>query len=71
MELNAFVETTAWLDMKIRLEGNNLLDYLELRDRLIFDGRRDLSPLQQRELRLRKPSRLHIYIQREFLNKKE
>ena len=59
MELNAFVETTAWLDMKIRREGNNLLDYLELRDRLIFDGRRDLSPLQQRELRLRKPSRVY------------
>ncbi len=59
VELNAFVETTAWLGMKIRLEGNNLLDYLEVRDRLIFDGRRDLTPLQQRELRLRKPSRVY------------
>lgn len=58
VELNAFIETTAWLGMKIRLEGNNLLDYLEVRDRLIFDGRRDLSPVLQRELRLRKPSRV-------------
>ena len=58
VEFNAFVETTRWLGLKIRFEGNNLLNYLELRDRLIFTGRRELTPVQRRELRQRIPSRL-------------
>lgn len=58
LELNAFIETTRWMDMKIRLEGRNLLNYLEVRDRLRYTGRRDLSPVTYRELRLRKPSRI-------------
>lgn len=58
VELNSFVETTRWLGMKIRLEGRNLLDYLEVRDRLAYAGRRGLSAIQRRELRLRKPGRI-------------
>jgi outer membrane receptor protein involved in Fe transport len=58
IELNAFIETTRWQGMKIRLEGRNLTNYLEVRDRLIFAGRRDLTPLQQRNMRLRKPNRI-------------
>jgi outer membrane receptor protein involved in Fe transport len=60
LELNAFIETTRWLGMKIRVDGHNLLNYLEVRDRLIYTGRRELTLLQQRELRLRKPSRVFM-----------
>jgi len=58
VELNTFIETTRFFGIKIRLEGNNLTNYLEVRDRNIFTGRRDLTSLQQRELRLRKPGRI-------------
>ena len=58
VELNAFIETTRWRGIKIQLEGRNLTNYLEVRDRLAFTGRRDLTPIQERNLRLRKPNRI-------------
>ena len=58
VELNAFIETTRWRGIKIRLEGRNLTNYLEVRDRLAFTGRRDLTPVDERNLRLRKPNRI-------------
>jgi len=51
--INVFVETTRWLGLKIRLEGNNLLNYTETRDRTIYTGGRDLSPVSSRILRER------------------
>lgn len=58
VEFNAFVETTRWFGVKIRLEGRNLTNYLEVRDRLSYTGRREISPIQRREFRLRKPNRI-------------
>jgi hypothetical protein len=58
VELNAFVETTRWFGIKIRLQGRNLTNYLEVRDRLSYTGRREISPIQRREFRLRKPDRI-------------
>ena len=46
VEANVFVETTRWLGLKIRLDGQNLADFDQLRDRLVFTGERDLSPLE-------------------------
>jgi hypothetical protein len=51
VEANIFVETTRWWGLKIRLDGQNLLDFRQLRDRSIFTGERDLSPLDVDEIR--------------------
>ena len=48
-----FVETTRWFGIKTRLEGSNLLDYNEVRDRYIYKGGREVSPLESRILRER------------------
>ncbi len=50
VELNAFVETTRWFGIKIRLEGSNLSHFTETRDRILYVGRRGLSPVSRREL---------------------
>lgn len=50
MELNAFVETTRWFGVKIQLEGSNLMEFVETRDRTVFTGRRGLTPVARREL---------------------
>lgn len=50
MVLNTFVETTRWFGVKIRLEGSNLTEFVETRDRTVFTGRRGLSPVSRREL---------------------
>lgn len=57
MEVNVFVETTRWLGIKIRLEVRNLLDYLETRDRVFYEGRRELTPVESLILRDRHPGR--------------
>ena len=44
---NAFVETTRWFGLKIRLEGINILNYDENRKRTFFVGQRDLSPVDR------------------------
>jgi hypothetical protein len=50
MEMNVFVETTRWFGVKIRLDGSNLQHFTETRDRTLYEGRRDLSPVLRREL---------------------
>ena len=50
IEMNVFIETTRWLGIKIRLAGTNLMHFTETRDRAIYEGRRDLSPVSRREL---------------------
>jgi hypothetical protein len=54
VETNVFVETTRWLGIKTRLEGNNLWNYDEVRDRIIYTGRREVSPVDAQILRARK-----------------
>ncbi len=49
--LNLFVETTRWLGLKVRLSGSNVMDSPGYRDRTVFTGRRDLSPVRFREVR--------------------
>lgn len=44
-EINVFVEKTTLSGLRIRLEGNNLLDINQIRDRDIFVGERSLTPL--------------------------
>jgi hypothetical protein len=50
-ELNVFIETTRWFGIKTRLAGENLLNIADTRDRRIFTGLRDLSPLESRQYR--------------------
>ncbi|MGY8815001.1 MAG: TonB-dependent receptor domain-containing protein [Gammaproteobacteria bacterium] len=54
LETNVFVETTRWLGIKMRLQGANLLNYNEVRDRFIYTGGREVSPVESRILRERK-----------------
>ncbi|NNE37820.1 MAG: TonB-dependent receptor [Gammaproteobacteria bacterium] len=42
---NAFVETTRWFGLRIRVEGINILNYDENRERTFFVGQRDQSPV--------------------------
>lgn len=51
MEFNTFIETTRWFGIKSRLSAENLLDFADTRDRTIFTGERDLSPLATRHFR--------------------
>ena len=46
--LFAFVETTRWFGLRIRLEGLNILNYDENRERTFFVGQRDLSAVDRR-----------------------
>lgn len=49
--VTAFIETTRWLGVKISLTGVNLTDNVDTRDRTVFAGERDLSPVAFREYR--------------------
>ncbi len=53
LQTNLFVETTKWFGIKTRLEGSNLLDYNEVRDRIIYTGGREVTPVKSRILRER------------------
>jgi len=53
LEANVFLETTRWLGLKIRVEGDNLLDLRMTRERILFTGERGLSAVQRREERVR------------------
>ena len=44
-EVNTFVETTRWFGIKVRFEINRLFDVIESRDRTLYTGRRELSPI--------------------------
>jgi hypothetical protein len=51
--VDAFVETTRWWGVKLRILGENLLDFKEWRDRTVFVGERDLSAVDFSEIRNR------------------
>jgi outer membrane receptor protein involved in Fe transport len=57
LEVNAFVETTRWFDLKIRIEALNLADFNQYRYRSIYVGERGLSPLDILEVRNRTDGR--------------
>ena len=50
-QLNAFVETTRWWDLKISLTINNITDVIDTRDRSLYSGERELSPIDRTEIR--------------------
>ena len=50
VEMDAFIETTRWLGVKMRIIGENLTNALQLRDRTVFLGERNLSFVDFREL---------------------
>ena len=50
LHLNAFIETTRWWGVKIRLNGENILNYDEERVRTFYTGLRDLTPVQRRQV---------------------
>jgi len=65
--LNTFIETTRWYGIKIGLEGGNLFDYFETRDRTFYTGSRDLTPVDYKLLRSRTPGRrLSLYVSGSF-----
>jgi hypothetical protein len=43
--INTFIETTRWFGIKTRLLVENVLDFTRSRDRTLFAGERDLSPM--------------------------
>jgi outer membrane receptor protein involved in Fe transport len=47
VEVNAFIETSRYWDLKIRFEGQDILDFNQSRDRTIFTGLRDLTPVER------------------------
>jgi outer membrane receptor protein involved in Fe transport len=50
MAMDAFIETTRWFDLKIRLDAVNITDDEQERDRTVYTGLRDLSPVDFRLL---------------------
>ena len=46
-EVNAFLETTRFGNLKIRLEGQDVFDFNQWRHRTFFEGRRNLTPIQR------------------------
>ncbi len=57
LELGGFIETTRWLGMRVRLSAQNLLNSTHTRDRTVFSGERELSPIRFLELRERDRNR--------------
>ncbi len=49
--IDAFIETTRWFGVKIRLQGENMLDFTEWRDRTVYVGQRTLSLVDYQENR--------------------
>ena len=50
-QVNAFIETTRWWGIKIRLTLNNITDVADYRDRTVYEGQRRLSPVAFHEVR--------------------
>ena len=50
-ELNTFIETTRWYDMKMRVDLENILDFEEIRNRTVYSGARSLSAIRSFEQR--------------------
>lgn len=51
VNFDAFIETSRWFGIKMRLSAINILDYGANRDRTIYDGERALSAVSLREAR--------------------
>ena len=51
MDVRVFVETTRWYGIKVRVGGENLLNFADTRDRRIYTAERELSPLASRQYR--------------------
>lgn len=54
LDIDIYIETTRWRGIRTRLQFGNVLNRTFHRDRLVFTGQRELSPLAYRELRDRK-----------------
>lgn len=53
VDMDVFIETTRWFGLRTRLQAGNALNRGFLRDRQVYTGARELTPLAFRELRLR------------------
>jgi outer membrane receptor protein involved in Fe transport len=66
-DVNLFIETTRYWDVKIRLEGQNLTNVNQSRDRYIYQGLRDLTPIRRTVIRNRNDgSRFFISVSGNF-----
>ena len=54
LAVNAFVETHRWRGLRVRLEAEHLFHSRLLRDRVVYAGLRELSPVDFRETRKRR-----------------
>lgn len=61
VDLGAFFETTRWFGVKMRLSAQNLLNREFLRERTIFQGRRNETPILFREFRDRYRGRSIVF----------
>jgi hypothetical protein len=67
IELNAFIETTRLWGLKIRVEGQDILDMNQSRDRIIYNGPRELSPVERTIVRDRNDgARLFVSVSGNF-----
>jgi hypothetical protein len=55
--IDAFIDTTRWQGLKVRLAGDNLLNFSSLRYRTFYTGLRDLTPVESQEFRDRRNGR--------------
>lgn len=53
IDMDIFIETTRWFDLRTRLQAGNAFNRTFLRDRWVYTGGRELTPLAFRELRQR------------------
>jgi outer membrane receptor protein involved in Fe transport len=54
LRLHGFVETSRWWGLNVRLGFENLLNMRKTRDRVVYTGLRDLSPVDFREVERRR-----------------
>ncbi|MDT8399649.1 MAG: hypothetical protein RQ899_13650 [Pseudomonadales bacterium] len=54
LDVDIYAETTRWFGVRTRLQFGNILNRTFHRDRRVFSGPRDLTPLSFREIRNRK-----------------
>jgi len=66
--VNVFVETTRWFGIKIRLIAENVLDFERSRERTLFVGERDLTPVDSiiRRNRRHDISRVSLFLSGSF-----
>jgi hypothetical protein len=62
VDLSFFVETTRWLGLKMGFNIENVLNIVSSRDRTIFTGERDLSPIDEQLIQNRVRSFRFAYV---------